>query len=127
VAKRLAAQGGRYQEDGIGGIARSAPPPPAAREVESDLARLAASDIYADCLDRRGIKWEFEKVDEDVRREIIAAWADIIRPALRPASPSTGEEGLVAIMRQQRAILVEIGASKQAIEIADRVIAELSK
>jgi len=41
--------------------------------------------------------------------------------------PEAGAGGMLAIMRRQRVILVEIGASKEAIEIADRLIAEMSR
>ena len=43
--------------------------------------------LFEDILDRRGIKWEFEKIDESVRGEIRAAWKAIIWPekATQPA------------------------------------------
>lgn len=51
----------------------------------SSIARIAALEIEADCLDRRGIKWEFAKVDDDVREEILKAWTRIIEKALSKA------------------------------------------
>lgn len=52
-----------------------APPPP------SDWAHSAARGVLADLTDRRGIKWGFDDVDEDVRVEIVEAMAAIIRAA----------------------------------------------
>lgn len=46
-----------------------------------DWAHAAARGVLADLLDRRGIKWEFEKVDADVRVDIVMAIAAIIRAA----------------------------------------------
>ena len=46
-----------------------------------DWTHKAARGICHDLLDRRGIKWEFEKVDDDVRVEIVEALAEIIRAA----------------------------------------------
>ena len=51
-------------------------------EQTKDWATEAARDIWADCLDRRGIKWECRKVNPDVLAdEIIPAWAKIMRLA----------------------------------------------
>ncbi len=44
-----------------------------------DDATKAASAILQDCLDRRGIKHEFRRTDEDVLNEIVGRWAEIIR------------------------------------------------
>lgn len=51
-------------------------PPPA-----RDWPHCAARGIIADLKDRRDIKRGFEEIDEDVRREIVDALADIIRTA----------------------------------------------
>jgi hypothetical protein len=46
---------------------------------ERDEALETARAIWHDCLDRRGIKWECEKVDDEVRDgEILPAWASLI-------------------------------------------------
>lgn len=58
------------------------PPPPA-----MDWAHAAARGVLADLSDRRGIKWELEKVDDDVRAEIVMALAAIIRQANKDAMP----------------------------------------
>jgi hypothetical protein len=44
-----------------------------------DWAHRAARAVINDLSDRRGIKNEFEEVDEDVRKDIIEALAEIIR------------------------------------------------
>lgn len=49
--------------------------------VPSDWAERAALAIASDLCDRRGIKWEMGKVDEDVRVELIRQHAAIIRAA----------------------------------------------
>lgn len=49
--------------------------------LPGDWAHAAARGILADLLDRRGIKHEFKQVDEDVRQEIVASIAAIIRLA----------------------------------------------
>lgn len=46
-----------------------------------DWATRAARGVIADMRDRRTIKWGFNNVDEDVRREIVASVATIIRLA----------------------------------------------
>ena len=63
--------------------------------VGHDWASMAARKILADCLDRRGIKHQFEATDEDViMGEILPAWASIIRlAALDQLQRMDGEEG----------------------------------
>jgi hypothetical protein len=51
-------------------------PPPA-----KDWAHSAARGILADLQDRRDIKHGFERIDEDVRVEIVDTLAEIIRVA----------------------------------------------
>lgn len=63
---------------------RSGRPPRA-----KDWAHRAARGIIADLKDRRAIKWGFDNVDEDVRREIVATLAEIIREA-SPVHPHGG-------------------------------------
>ncbi len=46
----------------------------------SDRARECAEEIWRDICDRRGLKWEANKVDDEVRDEqIFPAWSAIIR------------------------------------------------
>lgn len=59
----------------------AAPPPP-----PIDYAHRAARGIIADLTDRRSIKWGFKEIDEDVRAEIVASLAEIIREAVRQDS-----------------------------------------
>lgn len=46
-----------------------------------DWAHAAARGVLADLMDRRGIKWELDKVDHDVRMELTQSLAEIIRLA----------------------------------------------
>jgi hypothetical protein len=66
--------GADYWED------RATTPPPA-----RDWAHAAARGVLADLSDRRGIKWELEKVDHDVRAELTESLAEIIRLAHKQA------------------------------------------
>lgn len=52
-------------------------PPPAAK----DWAHAAARGIIADLTDRRGIKYGFNEVDEEVRIELVETLSAIIRTA----------------------------------------------
>lgn len=68
-----------------------------------DWAVKAARGVIADLQDRRGTKKIFEKVDEDIRSEIVASLAEIIRLAYKqyakeyPAVRGVGESnGAVA-------------------------------
>lgn len=47
----------------------------------TDWQHAAARGIVADLCDRRAIKWGFQEVDEDIRKEIIGIAAQIIREA----------------------------------------------
>ena len=51
------------------------PPPP------TDWAHRAARGVIADLQDRRGIKQEFNDIDEETRKEIVESLAAIIRSA----------------------------------------------
>lgn len=44
-----------------------------------DAATKAASAILIDCLDRRGIKHQFNQCDEETLNTIVDEWADMIR------------------------------------------------
>lgn len=48
-----------------------------------DQAHAAARGVLADLQDRGGIKHGFANIDEEIRKEIVAALADIIREAYR--------------------------------------------
>jgi len=41
--------------------------------------QLAAEGILHDCLDRRGVKREFEQIERSVLDEIIETWSEIIK------------------------------------------------
>ena len=45
---------------------------------EMKPSKRAALAILQDCLDRRGIKWEFEKCDPDIIESIVESWDEII-------------------------------------------------
>jgi len=45
----------------------------------TDPGHDAVDEIIADLSDRRGLKWEWSKIDEDVREEIRAAWIEIVK------------------------------------------------
>ena len=55
---------------------------------EADLARAAVvaelivEDFRRDFTDRRGLRQEWEQIDEDVQAEIIAAWEKLTRARL---------------------------------------------
>lgn len=49
--------------------------------IDRNAARKAALKIEEDCLDRRGIKWQFQDLDDDVREDILEAWTRIIMKA----------------------------------------------
>jgi hypothetical protein len=46
------------------------------KKVEGPLGKVY--DIIADLSDRRGIKWEWGKIDADVQDEIIETWVKIL-------------------------------------------------
>lgn len=48
-----------------------------------DAAHAAAQGIIADLTDRRTIKWSFEGIDLDVKRDIVDALAAVIRRAFQ--------------------------------------------
>lgn len=79
IAQRQLAHGNKYPYDG-GDVAAPA----------IDWAHAAARGLLADLLDRRGVKWELEKVAPDVRADIVTALAAIVRAAA--PSPSTAPE-----------------------------------
>ncbi len=52
----------------------------------TDWAHRAARGVLSDLSDRRGIKWELQKVDMDIRKDIVSDLAEIIRLAHSQAS-----------------------------------------
>jgi len=70
TAQRQLAHGSKYPYDGGSEAAPAI-----------DWAHAAARGVMADLLDRRGVKWELEKVDIDVRADIVTAVAAIVRAA----------------------------------------------
>ncbi len=53
----------------------------------TDWAHRAARGVLADLRDRRGIKWGFDEIDQQVRQEITGAITDIIWAAFREGIP----------------------------------------
>ena len=49
-----------------------------------DWAVVAARGVIANLMDRRGIKWAFQDIDHDTRKEIVDSLAEIIRLAAKP-------------------------------------------
>ena len=43
-----------------------------------DAAKKATAKIVADLTDRRGLRQEWEGIDDDIRAEIVAQWEAII-------------------------------------------------
>lgn len=78
IAKHRLEHGARYPYDAGADFweDRTKELPPA-----TDWAHAAARGVLADLLDRRGIKWELEKVDHEVRAELTQSMAEIIRLA----------------------------------------------
>lgn len=50
-----------------------------------DLATAAVRGIIADLSDRRGLKWEWQGIDDDVRAEIVATWEQLVLDAFEGA------------------------------------------
>ena len=70
TAQRQLAHGSKYPYDGGSEAAPAI-----------DWAHAAARGVMADLLDRRGVKWELEKVGIDVRADIVTAVAAVVRAA----------------------------------------------
>lgn len=61
---------------------------------KKDWATIAAQNIWEDCLDRSGLKFEFRNVPADVKwNEIIPTWARNIRRAEAARSRDTEKGG----------------------------------
>ena len=74
ISKHRLEHGAQYPYDGT--FEENSPPTPA-----TDWAHAAARGVLADLSDRRGIKWELDKVEHDVRVELVNSVAAIIRLA----------------------------------------------
>lgn len=74
-AKRSLQHGDKFPFDAPDGWEVGDPVPP------KDWAHRAARGVLADLCDRRGIKWGFQEIDEDVRVEVVESLAGIIRAA----------------------------------------------
>ena len=48
-------------------------------DSETLKARLAVDKIVRDLSDRRGLRQEWEQIDEDIQQKIRDVWTDIIR------------------------------------------------
>ncbi len=57
-----------------------------------EVARDAVFRIIADLTDRRGLRQAFESIDDDIRRELICAWVDMVNSAIRNVSRTPWEE-----------------------------------
>jgi hypothetical protein len=78
IARHTLERGAKYPYDAgteFWADSEKTPPPP------TDWAHAAARGVLADLCDRRGIKWELDKVDHDVRQELMQSLAEIIRQA----------------------------------------------
>jgi len=68
---------------------------PGADLKPADWAHRAARGVLSDLSDRRGIKWELQKVDMETRKGIVTALAEIIRLAHSEANDT-------ALLREQK-------------------------
>lgn len=55
--------------------------------ADRDWAEVAALGILSDFSDRRGLKHELREIDLDIRQEIVATMAAIIRAAHKASPP----------------------------------------
>jgi len=78
MTKHRLKHGEKYPYDGGADFWEDRAPKPV---PASDWAHAAARGVLADLLDRRGIKWELDKVEHDVRIELTQSLAAIIRQA----------------------------------------------
>ena len=53
-------------------------------------ARIAVAAIVKDLSDRRGLRQEWEQIDDDIREEIRETWAELIVAASREEGNSNG-------------------------------------
>jgi len=50
-------------------------------DVTREQAQEAVREIVRDLSDRRGLKWAWDDIDEDIQAEIKKRWADLILKA----------------------------------------------
>lgn len=77
AAKRALTRGDEFPYDDADYMADKTPKP----TKPKDWAHRAARGVLADLTDRRGVRHELEAIDDDVRVELVASLADIIREA----------------------------------------------
>lgn len=53
---------------------------------QCEAARRTANAILRDCMKRRGIKWAFQEVDDDVLAGILDKWTDLILTEQEPTT-----------------------------------------
>lgn len=68
--------GGRLDRPGLFGCRRKPHPKP-------DTAQKIVAAIESDLRDRRGLRQEFEAIDDDIQDEIRDTWAAIVRKVIR--------------------------------------------
>ncbi|MBD8627694.1 hypothetical protein IFT64_12180 [Oxalobacteraceae sp. CFBP 8753] len=104
TAQRQLAHGSKYPYDGGSEAAPAI-----------DWAHAAARGVMADLLDRRGVKWELEKVDIDVRADIVTAVAAIVRAAA-PLPSTAPEVGDGAVLEAAARIAASYGSGRPIVE-----------
>ena len=75
IAKHRLESGAKYPFDG-------------GKKAAKDWAHAAARGVLADLTDRRGVKQELNEIDSDIRKELVATVADIIREAYAQSNPT---------------------------------------
>lgn len=73
--------------------------------LQPRLVRLAFDALSDDIADRRGLKWEWEKVDDDVMQgEIRPAWEAIIASVLQKWEPieTAPKDGMLVVLWDRR-------------------------
>lgn len=86
-----------------------------------DWAHKAARGILSDLCDRRGIKWEFEKVaDDDTKCDIVDSMAAIIRHSVASVEPFEPlvDEFETAVLNAGHNTLGRISAARAALMVA---------
>jgi hypothetical protein len=92
-----------------------------------DWAHAAARGILHDLNDRRGIKHAFREIDEDVRKEMVAAHAAIIRAALSvPVAAQPAASGVSALWVEEAEQLADNAINAHATWFAECALGELS-
>jgi hypothetical protein len=58
--------------------------------LDNSTSQVAADAIVRDLLSRRGLRQEWEEIDEEIQQEIKQAWAALIQKAIDMAGSSHG-------------------------------------